>query len=337
MAEELTYDPVVEGGPWQRVRPLGPLPPVAPGRALVLVPERGPAVAVRPGERGPDMPPGGYRSTVLVDITEHVLVLPLQLPCAEKDFTFRCQVTAVCSVADPAGVVARGVRDIGSMVYGPVRELLTTASASYGPTQGRLAEAALNSALTSFSCDPLVRLRESRVTLRAEATPPPAGPRTLRGEVLRRSDGAPAEGGWGAGGGAAPGGPSGSGGAAPGFTPLNGGADGVRPSRVRGTGTAGGAGSTGGPGSPGGSAGAGGGEGRKVSRVRGAGAGGAGAGRAGSGGAGSSGSSGGSRDSADSGRGGTPWATGPEGGERRREGTEGGTGTERPGGEGGPA
>lgn len=242
MAEELTYDPVVEGQSWQRVRPLGPLPPPPPGRALVLVPERGPAVTVRPGESVPDARLGVYRSTVLVDTAEHRLLLPLQLPCAERGFTFRCRVTVLCAVADPAGVVARGIRDIGSTVYGPVRELLGTAAGSYRAAQAREAEAALNSALHGFTCGPLVRLREAHVELRAEAVPPPRAVRTLQGEVLSRHDTSPGAPGPAE---APPGAPPG---AAPNFGLVHGGsspdagggsAPGIprtRSSRVRGTG-----------------------------------------------------------------------------------------------------
>ncbi|MEK8170927.1 hypothetical protein NKH77_19225 [Streptomyces sp. M19] len=82
--EHLTYDPVVDSQPLPRVRVLSPLRPPPPGRALVLVPDAGPALTVWPGERVPDAVFGVYQGMFTVDTTEHRLVLPSNSPAATR-------------------------------------------------------------------------------------------------------------------------------------------------------------------------------------------------------------------------------------------------------------
>jgi hypothetical protein len=185
MTEQLTYDPVV--GARSRLGAVAAPPRTPPpGRALVLVPDHGPPLTVLPGEPVPDGGPGGFRGVFQVDTTEHRLVLPVQLPGRQADFLFHCGVVLLCRVADPAQVVARGIRDIGSTVYGPVRDLLRPVARDYGAGQFREAEAALNAALRGFTGDGVVVLRDARAEVSAGATPGTRLPRVLRGEVVGR-------------------------------------------------------------------------------------------------------------------------------------------------------
>lgn len=206
----LTYDPVVDGRPLPRVRLLSPLRTPPPGRALVLVPDAGPALTVRPGEQVPDARYGVYQGMFLVDITEHRLVLDLRLAGRDASDAFHCRVELMCQVTDPAMVVARGIRDMSAAWYGPVRQHLRNVARGYGAEQLREAEDALNAALRDVTGDPSVRLYGARADLltgrapfdtsgrsrvrgttrrdRTEEPPGPAGPDVLRGEVVARKE-----------------------------------------------------------------------------------------------------------------------------------------------------
>ncbi|MET9829664.1 hypothetical protein ABZ078_10170 [Streptomyces sp. NPDC006385] len=206
----LTYDPVVDGQPLPRVRLLSPLRTPPPGRALVLVPDAGPALTVRPGERVPDARYGVYQGMFLVDTTEHRLLLDLRLAGRDAADSFHCRVELMCQVTDPAVVVARGIRDMSAAWYGPVHEHLRNVSRGYDAGQLREAEAALNAALRDVTGDPAVRLYGARVELLThgapfdapgrsrvrgtrrgrpgEGTRPMAAPEVLRGEVVARKE-----------------------------------------------------------------------------------------------------------------------------------------------------
>ncbi|SEG25480.1 hypothetical protein SAMN05216223_10466 [Actinacidiphila yanglinensis] len=176
MAEELTYDPVVEAAALSGPPPQGTVYVLvgADGRTEVVRPD---AAAV-PGERRTP------RRAVLVDVTAHHLVLPLRLPTRDADFAFGCRVTVVCAVADPAAVALRGIRDVGSTVYGPVRDLLAAVSAEFRPDRRADAQSAMNAALRGFTADPVVRLRDAHAELAVES-------RVVRGEVVARGRPAP--------------------------------------------------------------------------------------------------------------------------------------------------
>ncbi|QOV37707.1 hypothetical protein IM697_04590 [Streptomyces ferrugineus] len=207
----LTYDPVVDGQPLPRVRLLSPLRTPPPGRALVLVPDTGPALTIRPGDQVPDARYGVYQGMFMVDTTEHPLVLDLWLAGRETADSFHCRVELMCQVTDPAAVVARGVRDMGAAWHGPAHERLRDVARRYGAEQLRRAEDALNAALRDFTGDAAVRLYGARAELSvqrgpldttgrsrvrgasrrdrsAEETTAPGGPEVLRGEVLSRKE-----------------------------------------------------------------------------------------------------------------------------------------------------
>lgn len=131
MAGRPTYDPMV-GSQWRT--PGGPQPPLwapPPGRALVLVPGDGPLLTVWPGQPLPAATPAPYQAAFLLDTAEHELTLPLHLPCAEPGFALPREVTLLCRVADPALVVAHGIRDVGSALYGPLRDALTAVTRAH--------------------------------------------------------------------------------------------------------------------------------------------------------------------------------------------------------------
>ncbi|GHH07357.1 hypothetical protein [Streptomyces lanatus] len=171
VTHSLTYDPVVDGQPLPRVRLLSPLRTPPPGRALVLVPDAGPALTVRPGDQVPDARYGVYQGMFMVDTTEHRLVLDLRLAGRGTSDSFRCRVELMCQVTDPAAVVARGIRDMSATWQGPVYERLRDVARRYGVDQLRVADDALNAALRDFTGDAAVRLYAGRAELSVGGRP----------------------------------------------------------------------------------------------------------------------------------------------------------------------
>ncbi|MGW0459567.1 hypothetical protein [Streptomyces tendae] len=211
----LTYDPVVEARTLPRVRPPGPVRTPPPGRALVLVPDAGPMRTVGPGEPVPELRAGVYRRMFLVDTTAHRLVLELRPGGREArgvrgaPAPLHCRVELMCRVADPGGVVARGIRDMSAVWEGPLRERLRDVSRGYGAGPLRAVQDALNAALRDFTGDADVRLYGARAELlprrepsagpggsrvrgvprgRTAAAPGADGPRVLPGEVVARKE-----------------------------------------------------------------------------------------------------------------------------------------------------
>jgi len=170
----------------------GTLRPPSSGRALVLIPQEGPLLTVWPGQPLPAVLAGGYQAVLTLDVDEHVLVLPVQLPCAEPGAVFHRRVELLCRVADPALVVGHGIRDVGSVVYGPVRDALSAVARRYGPGQAAEADAAMEAALRDVAGDAAVRVRCAR--LGAD-----------RGEARASGPGGPLGAGAGAGAGTGPG------------------------------------------------------------------------------------------------------------------------------------
>ncbi|MEU3742703.1 hypothetical protein AB0E78_37335 [Streptomyces sp. NPDC032198] len=163
--EELTYDPVLDSQPLPRWRLTNPLRPPAPGRALVLVPDSGPALTVLPGGEIAAARFGAYQRVYTVDLTEHRLVLDVALLSRDATFSFRSRVELIAQVADPAEVVARGIRDMSGALYGAIRRMLRQVSRGYDIAEFHDAEEALNSALHGFAGDSAVRLRNIQVEL----------------------------------------------------------------------------------------------------------------------------------------------------------------------------
>jgi hypothetical protein len=205
MGGEPTYDPLVGAVRRAAGRAGGGMPgalrPPPPGQALVLIPDDGALATVWPGQPLPAVPPGGYQAVLTLDVDEHLLVLPVQLPSAEPGAVFHRRVALLCRVADPALVVGHGIRDVGSVVYGPVRDALSAVARRYGPAQAAEADAAMEAVLRDVAGDAAVRVRDARLEggpagpgagagRTPEATGEGAG-RVLRGEVMARRDGDP--------------------------------------------------------------------------------------------------------------------------------------------------
>ncbi|MFG2826021.1 hypothetical protein ACGFWI_00825 [Streptomyces sp. NPDC048434] len=184
--EELTYDPVLDSQTVPRWRLLNPLRPPAPGRALVLVPDSGVALTVRPGEEIPDARFGTYQSVFTVDLTEHRLILDIALLSRDATFSFRSRVDVVCRVADPAEVVARGIRDMSGALYGHLRRMLRRVSREYDIGEFHEAEEALNRAVRDFTGDSAVRLRNTHVELLVDEDEIAASGREFR-DVVRET------------------------------------------------------------------------------------------------------------------------------------------------------
>ncbi|MFG2842831.1 hypothetical protein ACGF12_06595 [Kitasatospora sp. NPDC048296] len=181
-----TYDPVLveEQLAWLRLR--NPLRPPAPGRALVLVPNDGPALTVRPGEEISDAWVGRYQTAYTVDTTEHRLVLGIPLLSRDPTFAFRSEVALVCAVTDPAEVVARGIRDMSDALFDHMRRMLRTVSRDYDIAEFHEAEAALNRRVREFTGDSAVRLRNIHVELLVDEDEAATSGRTYR-DVVRET------------------------------------------------------------------------------------------------------------------------------------------------------
>ncbi|MEE1772746.1 hypothetical protein PUR34_32470 [Streptomyces sp. JV185] len=162
---ELTYDPVLDRQPVPRWRLVNPLRPPAPGRALVLVPDKGAALTVLPGEEIPAARFGSYQSVYTVDLSEHRLILDIPLLSRDATFSFRSRVDVVCRVAEPAEVVARGIRDMSGALYGHLRKMLREVAREYDVAEFHGAERALNAAVSGFTGDSAVMLRGFHVEL----------------------------------------------------------------------------------------------------------------------------------------------------------------------------
>ncbi|MFJ6786878.1 hypothetical protein [Streptomyces angustmyceticus] len=184
--EELTYDPVLDSQTVPRWRLLNPLRPPVPGRALVLVPDSGVALTVHPGEEIPDARFGTYQSVFTVDLTEHRLVLEIALLSRDATFSFRSRVDVVCRVADPAEVVARGIRDMRGALYGHLRRMLRRVSRDYDIGEFHEAEEALNHAVRGFTGDSAVALRNIHVELLVDEDEIAASGREFR-DVVRET------------------------------------------------------------------------------------------------------------------------------------------------------
>ncbi|MFJ9855366.1 hypothetical protein [Streptomyces sp. NPDC101150] len=163
--QEQTYDPVLEVAELPKWRLTSPLRPPDPGRALVLVRDSGPSLTIRSGEEIPSARYGSYRSVFTMDVGEHRLVLDIPLLSRDPTFSFRSRVDLICKVADPAKVVARGIRDMSGALYGYLRRTLRDVARDYDIVEFHEAEQALNTALASFTGDDAVRLRNVHVEL----------------------------------------------------------------------------------------------------------------------------------------------------------------------------
>ncbi|MFD9207817.1 hypothetical protein ACFVZM_16275 [Streptomyces sioyaensis] len=163
--QEQTYDPVLEVAELPKWRLTSPLRPPDPGRALILVRESGPSLTIRSGEEIPSARYGSYRSVFTVDLGEHRLILDIPLLSRDATFSFRSRVDLICKVADPAKVVARGIRDMSGALYGYLRTTLREVARNYDIAEFHEAEQALNTALASFTGDDAIRLRNIHVEL----------------------------------------------------------------------------------------------------------------------------------------------------------------------------
>ncbi|MYW64131.1 hypothetical protein GTY65_08595 [Streptomyces sp. SID8379] len=184
--QEQTYDPVVEVAELPKWRLTSPLRPPDPGRALVLVRDSGPSLTVRSGEEIPSARYGGYRSVFTVDLAEHRLVLDIDLLSRDPTFSFRSRVDLICKVADPAKVVARGIRDMSGALYAHLRRTLREVARDYDIAEFHEAEQALNTALAVFTGDDAIRLRNIHVELLVDEDEIAASGREFR-DVVRES------------------------------------------------------------------------------------------------------------------------------------------------------
>jgi hypothetical protein len=160
-----TYDPIIESLTLPRFRIFSPLRPPKPGTALVLVPYEGPAVTIRHGEVIPAARTGTYHHMFTVDVSEHWLALYLPLLSKDAGFAFRSRIGLICRVAEPAEVVARGIRDVSGALYDHMKRMLREISREYDIGEFHEAERALNTYVRTFTGDSAIRLRNVHVEL----------------------------------------------------------------------------------------------------------------------------------------------------------------------------
>ncbi|MGW5776713.1 hypothetical protein [Streptomyces sp. NPDC003863] len=163
--EQQTYDPVLSSEELPKWRLTKPVRPPEPGRALVLVRDSGPSLTIRSGEEIPSSRFGAYSGMFTVDMTEHRLVLDIPLLSRDPTFSFRSRVDLVCRVADPAQVVSRGIRDMSGALFGYLRKTLREVARDYDIAEFHQSERALNAALSGFTGDDAIRLRNVQVEL----------------------------------------------------------------------------------------------------------------------------------------------------------------------------
>ncbi|MER5206254.1 hypothetical protein [Streptomyces sp. NPDC002825] len=163
--EEQTYDPVLSFEELPKWRLTKPVRPPEPGRAVVLVRESGTSLTIRSGEEIPSSRFGAYSGMFTVDLTEHRLILDIPLLSRDPTFSFRSRIDLVCRVADPAQVVARGIRDMSGALFGHLRKTLREVAREYDIAEFHQAERALNGAMAGFTGDDAIRLRNVQVEL----------------------------------------------------------------------------------------------------------------------------------------------------------------------------
>ncbi|MFJ4340865.1 hypothetical protein [Streptomyces sp. NPDC088915] len=184
--EQQTYDPVLSSETLPKWRLTKPVRPPDPGRALVLVRDGGPSLTVRNGEEIPSPRFGAYTGVFTVDMTEHRLVLDIPLLSRDPTFSFRSRVDLVCRVADPAQVVARGIRDMSGALFGYLRKTLRETARDYDIAAFHEAERALNATVAGFTGDDAVRLRNIQVELLVDEDEIRASGREFR-DVVRET------------------------------------------------------------------------------------------------------------------------------------------------------
>ncbi|WP_433700783.1 SPFH domain-containing protein [Nocardiopsis sp. CA-288880] len=181
--EQFSYDPVLRQEEIQPFRLFKPIQPPEHGTAMVLEPQRGDALLVRPGEPVPDARFGVYQRMSLVDTTEHRLAFAVTLVSRDPSFGFRAAVTLSCRVADPVAVVQRGIRDMAPTLRGPLRGMLREVSRRYDISEFHEGEQALNEAVGSFHGDSAIRLRRIVVELQLDEDEITTGGRAYRDKL----------------------------------------------------------------------------------------------------------------------------------------------------------
>ncbi|GGP00216.1 hypothetical protein [Wenjunlia tyrosinilytica] len=183
---QLTYDPIVDSQDLSPVRLLSPLRSPAPGHALVLVPYRGPAVTVEPGDEIPSARFGTYRKVFTVDTGDRRLVLSIPLLSRDATFAFQSTVGLTCQVIDPGEIVARGIHDMSGALFGHMRRMMRGVSRHYDIAEFHEAEAALNDAVRDFPGDTAIQLRNIHVELLVDADEAATSGRKYR-DVVRET------------------------------------------------------------------------------------------------------------------------------------------------------
>jgi TIR domain len=94
-----------------------------------------------------------WRSAYKVDITQHSLQRHCELPSRGGVFAFEADVQLICSVKDPALVVAHAIWDVWPPLWLMVNQLMRTISRRFGMEESAKAEVALEHAVENARYD----------------------------------------------------------------------------------------------------------------------------------------------------------------------------------------
>ena len=147
-----TYDPILSDLDLPRLR-LNALTPPRLGTALILVPGQGDLVRVDPGKPVPGARTGHYRSALLIDIAEHNLDIPVQLPSLDSSYVFQAVIHCRCLVSAPEEVARRQLRDVGALIVTAAAPRLRAVSAAFDIVEGMEAEIKLAKVLREVVFD----------------------------------------------------------------------------------------------------------------------------------------------------------------------------------------
>lgn len=173
-----TYDPILSDRDLPRFR-LSALDPPRLGTALVLVSGRGDLVRVDPGGAVPAARIGHYRSAYLIDVSEHDLAIPAQLPSADPAFVFQAVIHCRCRVESPEQVAQRQLHDAGALIRAHAVPALRKVSGGFDIGDSTKAESFLAEALHRVSYDAAIAVIGNYVELPVHADEAGAA-RTLR-------------------------------------------------------------------------------------------------------------------------------------------------------------
>lgn len=152
---ETTYDPIVRTDGMPRFRLSQQRPAPEPGKAIVLFREGEPLITIWPDKRltAGEARWGRFKTIHIVDVTDHRLQFKWELPSSGDAFKFHADVIVDCTVADPAVVVKRNVRNVGEVVGSLIQQRMRKVTRGYDVKDSAAAEEALSGAVADLASE----------------------------------------------------------------------------------------------------------------------------------------------------------------------------------------